>query len=469
MINGKLIPKEWLFVVVAVAMLGLTGWVLTHFDPTFDRYDSLILLLLPLAFGLAMACFPVFKSDLRVFTPLNLMLLTWLHKMVIIPIEIVLLGNQVAIFNRSNHPLFTEIFILIAAFFAFVAGWLIHKPPKSNSEPWVLGARFPAKMLVVGYLGVGIWSLFWLYGSLEDYVAGALFTYINREVMEQAGGALIGYLANVGQRFLPFGVIIAWCVWQEYRPVNIWYNTIWLVVCLLSTLSSNRANMIYPLLAFLSVMGANWYVKQKWLLVTLIVNATFLLFFFGYLRVQPTLDKQQLNDSFAAYIAQTDYIFYAHQIYFGTPYQITPLLHVEGVQHPTWWASLLDPVPILGKDFRVQSGVSLYNLAIYDSEIAQDKVVPVAGELFYNGGYWAVVVAHICFGWVYARLDFWFKNTVQIAPLLAGCFFYLALLFNATLLLNLSALTQFLIYNAAPALLLIFGYRLVFFISKFNS
>jgi hypothetical protein len=76
-----------------------------------------------------------------------------------------------------------------------------------------------------------------------------------------------------------------------------------------------------------------------------------LLLFFGYLRVQPTLDTERVGELFDAYLSDNDYIWYAHQLYFGTPYQITPLLGIEN-QSFTLLASTLDPVPILGKAFR---------------------------------------------------------------------------------------------------------------------
>ena len=66
-----------------------------------------------------------------------------------------------------------------------------------------------------------------------------------------------------------------------------------------------------------------------------------------------------------------------------------------------------------------------------------------------------LTAGYFFFGVVYRWLDTTFKYYVATNPPLAASFFYLALLFNATLLLSLSVLVQFAVYNAAPALLII--------------
>ena len=443
--------------------LALLGWLPLYFDPVFERYDTLLLFLLPVAFGLVVFYVPAFRSDAAVLTPRNLMLFIWLNKLVIIPVELLLVGNKALLFNTADYPLFDEIKITLLAFFAFVCGWIWSEKRvrRIENQPRLM-PPVSLKWIALVYLLIGVFSLLWLYGSLQEYAEGAIFTPITREIMEQVSGALTGYLANVGQRFLPFGIMLAWCFFTQKRTFRWYENGLWLSLCLVNTLSSNRSNMIYPLLAFLSIMLVNWRVKHKWLLVLSAVGVTLLLLFFGYLRFQPNLDSESVGYLFDAYLSETDYVWYAHQIYFGTPYQITPLLHSDIPYHSTWLASLLDPVPILGKFFREQSGPTLYNLAIYGFPDVQDKVIPVAGELFYNGGYFAVTLGHLAFGWVYQRLDALFKQYALAALPLALNLFYIALLFNAVLLLSLSVLAQFFVYNAAPALLIWAVYRVKF-------
>lgn len=185
------------------------------------------------------------------------------------------------------------------------------------------------------------------------------------------------------------------------------------------------------------------------------VSATLLFsFFYGYIRVQPSLDLELTELLFRDYLEHKEYIFQAHQLYVGSPYQITPLLSIQSPSF-TLIASLLEPIPIIGKAFREQSGPYIYNVAYHQSLDSQDKVIPTAGELYYNGGYFLVGLGYAVFGVVYRWLDAAFKSNVPVNPPLAAAFFYVMLLFSATLLLGITVLVQFMVYNAAPALLII--------------
>lgn len=431
----------------------LAIWLLFQFDPIFQQSTTILLLLLPLAWGSISTTIPSFQSDFNVFTPKNIMLFIWFNKLVIVPLELIFVGNKAFLLNPKNQPINTEVSIIILSCFAFVAGWQ-YNVLKSHNR--VFAPLHSTKQWAIIYLSISLLSLLILYGSLAAYWAGSIFTYVTRQVLEQVSGTFTGFFANVGQRFWPFGIILAWYWWkQKYPHLHQWYwSLLWLLLCLVGTLSSNRSNMLYPALTFGSIIAAGWQLRQKSWLLILSLGLVLLSLFFGYLRVQPTLDTERVGELFDAYLSDNDYIWYAHQLYFGTPYQITPLLGIEN-QSFTLLASTLDPVPILGKAFREQSGPFVYNLAIYDSTVSQDKVIPVAGELYYNGGFTMLTAGYFLFGVVYRWLDTTFKYYVVANPPLAASFFYLALLFNATLLLSLSVLVQFALYNAPPALLII--------------
>lgn len=422
-----------------------------QYDSIFNPQNDLLLLLLPLAWGSVTGSLLSFKPDRIVFTPKNVMLFVWLNKLVIIPLEILGMGNMIPVESYPHQEISTEICITIISFVAFIIGWNL-LPQKQISRST---AVLPSLKRWVGvYFAVALISLFWLYGSLRNYLSGAIFTYITLEIVEQ-NGTIVGFLANVGQRFWPFCVLLAWYEWQKDKgKIRWWKHALWLLLGIAGTLSSNRSNMAYPFLMFLSVMCAHWRTRFAFLPASGALFLILLSFFFGYVRVQPSLDAEQAGVLFNNYLEHDEYIIYAHQIYFGSPYQITPLLSIRPPSF-TLIASILEPIPLLGKAFREESGPYIYNLAYHNSSISQDKVIPVAGELFYNGGYLLVTVGYVAFGIVYRWLDTAFKNCVVTNLPLAACFFYLALLFNATLLLSLSVLVQFALYNAAPALLVI--------------
>jgi oligosaccharide repeat unit polymerase len=433
-----------LFIIVALLVTFGTGLYAI-------QNNSIILSLLPLSFIATYCLFKPFKSDDQVITPKNIALFIWLNKLVIIPIELMTIGNKALIFDIKNQPINIETSIVLCSFIGFVIGWLMSQL-KHDIKP-IKGTRINASIyLSISYVFIGTISIIAIYGSFQQYFAGAWLTYVTKEAIEKATGNSIGYLANVGQRFLPFGVILAWIWWQQRFKKSVIVNVLFLIVCFLSTLSSNRSNMIYPLLTLASVLFLDWQIRNKIWLLAGIFSLVFLTFFFGFVRVQTDINSEQVGLLFNSYTSDNDYVWYAHQIYFGSPYQITPILYSPPSNHSMLLASILDPVPVVGKYFREHSGSFIYNLTIYDSTVSQDKTIPVAGELFYEGGYLLVAVVHILIGWLYAKLDHRFKQTISQNLPIALSIFYLTLLFNATLLLSVSVLVQFLIYNAAPAL-----------------
>ncbi len=437
-------------------MLSAIGFVLIslkiclQFNPVFNPQNASLLLLLPLAWGSIAGIIPNFQADAAVITPKNFMLFVWFNRLVIIPLEILWVGNSIPVETYLDQPITVEIIITLVSFFAFALGWVLRTPTAVYGIPPLSSLKIWAGLY--GLIAIG--SILLLYGSIDYYFSKASFTYITLEIAEK-NNTVSGFLANVGQRFWPFGVFFAWYQWRKSKARLSWFRHIpWLLLGLAGSLSSNRSNMAYPLLMLMSVMYSNWKTPYK-LALTLFLSTLLLLFFFwGYVRVQPFLDIEQVERLFNNYLEQGEYISYAHQLYVGSPYQITPLLSVSPAS-PTLLASFLDPIPMIGKAFREQSGPYIYNLAYHQSLISQDKVIPVAGELYYNGGYGLVAGGYVFFGVVYRWLDHTFKANVVANPPLAVSFFYLTLLFNATLMLSLSVLTQLIVYNAAPALLII--------------
>ncbi|RDB07138.1 oligosaccharide repeat unit polymerase [Runella aurantiaca] len=408
-------------------------------------------MLLPLVWGSVSGTIKSLRPDLTVITPKNLMLFVWFNKLVIIPLEIIWIGNRIPVEHHLNQDISTEICITLVSFGTFVVGWTCFS--KKKIHRLMIPLPFLNTWASVYFL-VALISLSLLYGSFENYISGAIFTYVTREIVEQ-NATLLGLLANIGQRFWAFGVLLAWYKWRRKKgKLHGLRHILWLILCLAGILSSNRSNMVYPLLTLMSVMYGGWKTRHPFWLVLLLLILIALSLFFGYVRVQSSLDTEGITLLFHNYLEHDEYITYAHQLYFGSPYQITPLLSIENPSS-TLLASILDPIPVIGKAVREQSGPYIYNLAYHQSLVSQDKVIPVAGELYYNGGYFLVALGYTAIGVVYRWLDYTFKHNVLINPPLAAAFFYLTMLFNATLLLSLSVLMQFLVYNAAPALLII--------------
>ncbi|MDF7821344.1 hypothetical protein P1X15_27215 [Runella sp. MFBS21] len=448
------IKRTWWGQLAVIGLIVTAVWISLVSDSIFNTSPTPFILLLPFVWGCFKGNFHILDSDPALITPKNIMLLIWFHKFIVIPIELLLVGNKILPTYYDNQTILTEVSIYIVSFVSFLWGWefkskgikipTFHSPNLTNT-------------LIFIYLTISITSLIILYGSLQKYIEGSFFSYVTQEILEHHSGSPLGLIANLGQKFWPFGIMLLWYkTTPTSRPQpSLFTFVFWLPLCMMGILSSNRSNMLYPLLAFMSILGAQWKVRYKWKILLVIELGILILFFFGYIRVQPFLDFQSIETLFKHYVEDTDYVWFAHQLYLGSPYQITPLLHIPPPSS-TLLASLLDPVPVMGKDFREQSGPYIYNLSFHNyTYVSQDKVIPVAGELFFNGGYLLVFVGHFIFGRGCRWLNHAFQQTLSINPIVSACFFYLMLLFSATLLLSLSVLVQFFLYNALPALLII--------------
>ncbi|WP_266363306.1 hypothetical protein [Tellurirhabdus rosea] len=410
---------------------------------------------LPLLFWTAQSWFPAFRSDPELLTPKNVMLFIFLNKLVLIPFEIIIWGNLAPKFEPLKSPMQTEVGVVGLAFFAFVMGWAYRARQKPGSPDPAQPGNGRGR-LAWGYLGIGVWAVLFQYGSLTGYFSRAILKESAETFNLEAGGSLLGLLANLGARFLPFAVMLFWLNDKRDEPPSCPRNLVFTGLCLLASLHSNRANILYPVLTFAGVAFGAWRVRHKLLVLLLAVPAIVLVFFFGLVRSLREFAWSEVPGLIRLFIENISYVPMAHQVYFGTPYQITPLLRVNADFYgPTLLSSFLFPVPVLGKSFRDTSGVMVYNGEIYGTVIHPDQVIPVSGEFYYNGGFPAVFLSHLAIGYAYCFLDQRFKQNLGANQASAFAWFYLALLFNATIFLSLSVLVQFLIYSAAPALLLL--------------
>ena len=182
----------------------------------------------------------------------------------------------------------------------------------------------------------------------------------------------------------------------------------------------------------------------------------FCCFFFGLVRSLREFSLDEIPNLLKLFADNFEYVPSAHQIYFGTPYQITPLIYTDyQLQGNTLLSSILFSIPLVGKGFRLTSGVSVYNQAIYGSSISSDQVIPVAGEFDYNFGLIGVLISHLMIGYFYCKIDKAFKQSLPYSKAIAAAWFYLAIHYNAAIFLSISVLIQFLVYSCLPAIILL--------------
>ncbi len=453
---------------VAVGFVWLCGWLVSLLTAAL-LYNELtlahrpaLLLSLPVLFGAGRAWFLVMQPDGPVLTPKNIALFIWLNKLVIIPVGLLLLGNEIAKFERLPSPLLWETVILSMAFLAFWTGWQWYgsrNPVRQNRDERVSETTVAGWVGVV-FLAVGLWAVTYQFGSLAGYAQRAILKISADTFNRNMAGNALGFAATVGARFLPFGVLV---IWARNQPERVWHwkNGLALLACGAASLSSNRANLLYPTLTLLAVMLAGQRVRYKAVFLILTMPLLAGVFFFSLIRSQTTFAVADLPVLAGAFWRGLDSLVMVYQLYFGSLYQLTPVLTIDpGLTNNTLLSSLLYAVPGVGRGFRETSGVVAYNSAIYGSTAHPDQVFPVAGELFFNAGLVGVALSHWLIGAGFCWLNGQFQRAVAAGSAIEiGCWFYLALLFNALILLSLSVFVQFLIFMAPPALILLLIFR----------
>ena len=417
-----------------------------------------LLLSLPALFGAGRVWFPALQPDGPLLTPKNIALFVWFNKLVIIPVMLLVAGNRVAKFERLPSPLIWETAILSMAFLTFWVGCqgyenrhrlIISQPKEATRQPISI-------WFSVAFLAVGFWALLYQFGSLAGYGQRAILKISAETFNREMTGNVLGFAATLGARFLPFGVL---AIWAGRSPVTGWHwkNGLALLACGAASLSSNRANLLYPTLAMLAVMLAGQRVRHKAIFLIPAMPLLAGVFFFSLIRSQTTFAIADVPVLAGAFWRGLDSLVMVYQLYFGSLYQLTPVLTIDpALTDNTLLSSLLYSVPGVGRGFRETSGVIAYNAAIYGSVSHPDQVIPVAGEFFFNAGLPGVAASHLAIGAGFCWLNRQFSRAVSNGlSVEVGCWFYLALLYNALILLSLSVFVQFLIFMAPPALLLL--------------
>ena len=441
----------------------LCGWLVCLLAAVL-RYNELtlahrpaLLLSLPVLFGVGRAWFPVVQPDGPLLTPKNIALFVWLNKLVIIPMMLLWSRNPIAKFERLPSPLVWETIISSVAFLAFWAGWQWCDRNQSANYP---NKTQPAVTISgwvgVAFLAAGLWAVTYQYGSLADYGQRAILKVSAETFNREMAGNALGFAVTVGARFLPFGVLV---IWARNQPESVWHwkNGLALLACGVASLSSNRANLLYPTLTFLAVIMAGQRVRYKGFFLILGMPVLAGVFFFSLIRSQTTFVIADVPTLAGTFWRGLDSLVMVYQLYFGSLYQLTPVLTIDpALTDNTLLSSLLYSVPGIGRAFRETSGVLAYNSAIYGSVSHPDQVIPVAGELFFNAGLVGVALSHGLIGAGFCWLNRQFSRAVVTASSVEiGCWFYLALLYNALIMLSLSVFAQFLIFMAPPALVLL--------------
>jgi len=354
--------------------------------------------------------------------------------------------------NTESELIFNSYLITLLMYLAFVVGWELRYLKIKNNEKQ-LNYIDDKKIINLSWLFLifGLISIILYYGDFTSYITKIFIASLDDDLKVET--SFLGYFASLATYFLPFAIFgFISLIDLENKPIitRKIILTISIVLVLLSSLSKNRQAMVYPLLALFA--GFSQHIKFK-PIRTLSIGILFLyvLFVFGNIR-----GKEDLNVNSS--LKNSKDVVNDIQVYAGGSQMIAPIFKL-GEKKFTIFNSFISSCPILGTPFRDNSGVKLYNYLFYGYVGPNDQIFLTQAECYTNGGYILIMFFFLIVGYYYAYLNKLFIDNLDSQFLYRVCLFYLILLYNATILLSIQVMGQFLFYNAIPALILLFFYN----------
>ena len=254
---------------------------------------------------------------------------------------------------------------------------------------WVMSKSLGAAYILLGLLGFGlIFSL----SSLIAYYASP----VNR-VADSATTTLAAAASTFLRPFAAFGAVGLWCRLVDAKVLFRWGVLLTGLGCagitsvVFITYGYNRATIAAPLVCLTAVVVRHVKKLPLWLIVVAGIPLLAVLSFVGQYRTARTLglsdvlSDREVASSLGSKIDASAQL----QIYSSGPQFSAYLLeNTEWGRHlffgRSLFGTLMYTVPILGKRWREDSGLALYNNMIYGNAIALDQPVPFVGELFMN-------------------------------------------------------------------------------------
>jgi len=277
----------------------------------------------------------------------------------------------------------------------------------SNARPYILG---------FGALGVlGLALRFRSPAGLVDYYS--LRGHIG--LQELVGfDRIADSAASILLPALGFAAVLIACrEIDRARVAGSWRSNLRLMFTFLAVAAAfsvygyNRNSLLVPLIALMAAYSLSVRRISIPFLVFLAGTVSAGAISFGIVRAETAREQMGLPPIRIATlgVAINDQV----QIYDSAP-QFTAFMLDEGRDKRmylggTLLASFLSPLPVVGRDVRVDSGSAIYTRDIYGSDVSADQIIPFKGELFWNFWYPGVVVGFFCVGIGVARLDRWFR------------------------------------------------------------
>jgi hypothetical protein len=176
--------------------------------------------------------------------------------------------------------------------------------------------------------------------------------------------------------------------------------------------------------------------------------------FYGAYRSSNFAGRELFNDpSVRDFLADKVQLSEMFQVYGGAPQFLGFFLEAgKWGANPQWGkvlvSSSLAPVPILGKQFRENSGTAIYNRMIYGMLEAADQIAPFQGEAFLDFHLVGVLAGFCLLGWIAFKLQTAFAQSQSFLEMFIWQYFSVWTFF--LIFGSLSVVSQIFIYFCWP-------------------
>jgi hypothetical protein len=406
----------------------------------FSRAESLTYIVGALTFFTLILTLPNLRiGSSQVLNPRNLLFISFGLKIVVVPIIIGLSGYSLGLL--PNLPSTSYIVLAHAVYVvAMISSFLGFSFSFSKSKQQIYWAisNWQALLVILASLASAVYSLL----GLNDNIQGS-----------SSPGSITGVMVSFMKALAPIGVLYIVFGRFEMLPNRIkvsWKTIVAAILMTILTLSTNRASVIYPLLAlFTAYTLYNLRVRYLNLAVFGLLGIT-AAFYAGQYREQLIMGANGTRTHGS--MSQTARAIESAQVYFNGPQFGGYALRELSQQTSTFIPSLFESTPVLGKQYRRSSGSYWYNFSIYRNLRSQDQVYPAPIEVFINFGWLGLITFYMVIGLIISKLHTIFLSS-QLNIHLAYVSAYISILICATVNLSLSVLGQFMFYNAIPFLI----------------
>ena len=268
-----------------------------------------------------------------------------------------------------------------------------------------------AAYLIVPFLVLGLLGFLLAYGGVAGFVEYLSSPMEQRRRAEEVA-TVYGVAGTFLKHFLGFAAVLAWSWWlgraARTKSSMIAMSAGVLVVLLVSNFSYNRGSMLGPIIGLAAAFSVHvWRLPFKALILASVL-ALSVAYTFGWYR-STDLGIAEVSVSGAAGTWNVEEVVEFVQIYASAPQMSAYLIEsLEGKFYygETLLASLVYPIPVLGKPYRDRSGTVIFNELIYgDPDTALDQIIPQNGELYMNFYLIGVVLGNVLLGGFLALLQ----------------------------------------------------------------